>query len=600
MKTNDMKRAWLPGLLAALALTLGACDLDQFPQDRLVPENSFKSETDLQYYLNGLQPILSSGVEGDALEKADNGYTLSLPDYMTGNRSATNSAGSWNWENLRKINLFLQYSSNCPDEAVRLKYDAVAYCLRAAFYYEKLKTFGGVPWYDKVLEDNDPDLYKPRDSRDMIAEKILEDLARAMDAPAEKRLNTVTRWTALALKSRFSLFEGTYRKYHGLPDAEKYLNECVAASELLMASGKYGIDMGEGPTVAYRDLFAQPATDNASMTEVILARSYDQTLAIRHGVNYNIANSRYGMNKALIDSYLMADGSRFTDRAGHDTMSVVNVCTGRDPRLAQTIRTPKYKRVGATADKVGNMQLAMRAARGYMSLKYVQSEEHDASKTNTNDLIAFRYGEVLLNYAEAKAELGTLRQEDLTASIKLLRDRVGMPALDMAAANADPDPFLSDQYPLVTGPNKGVILEIRRERRIELVMEGLRYDDLMRWKAGHLLTRKFKGAYVPQVTTWRGYSLKTMATGDWGGGGKTANFYFYTEGNKPAKATDNNSLMIGGDAWLDQGDHGNLYIKSHPPQSWNEQRDYLAPLPAQAIILNPNLEQNPYWDIPQP
>ena len=67
----------------------------------------------------------------------------------------------------------------------------------------------------------------------------------------------------------------------------------------------------------------------------------------------------------------------------------------------------------------------------------------------------------------------------------------------MAVSNTSPDAYLASQYINITGPNKGVILEIQRERRIELVMEGLRYNDLMRWKEGHLLTDQFKGAYFP-------------------------------------------------------------------------------------------------------
>lgn len=456
-----------------IALTmLDACDLDQFPQSSLSPENSFKTETELKYYINGITPILSSSVESGIMEKADNGVFPTLPDYITGKRSPTQSAGSWDWTALRKINIFLKYSSNCPDEEIRTRYNAIARCLRAYFYYNKLKTFGGVPWYDKVLEDNDPDLYKPRDSRDMVAENILEDLDYAIKyCPAETKLNECTKWTALAIKSRFCLFEGTFRKYHNLEGGDKYLKECVLASKEIMSAGVYKIDNTGGPTVAYRDLFIQPSTGgNASKTEVILARSYSIGLGVRHGTNYyinNISGQQMGLDKALIDSYLMKDGTRFTDKAGHETMSIVEECTDRDPRLAQTIRTPKFVRVGNTSDKVGLMQEAVKVSTtGYMPIKYVQDASHDAQTQNDNDIIAFRYAEVLLNYAEAKAELGELTQNDLNISIKYLRDRVGMPNLIKADANANPDPYLEDEYPLVSGPDKGVILEIRRERRL--------------------------------------------------------------------------------------------------------------------------------------
>ena len=264
----------------------------------------------------------------------------------------------------------------------------------------------------------------------------------------------------------------------------------------------------------------------------------------------------------------------------------------RDPRLAQTIRTPKFVRVGATSDKVGLMQDAVKVSTtGYMPIKYVQDETHDAQTQNDNDVIAFRYAEVLLNYAEAKAELGLINQNDINKSIKLLRDRVGMPNLIVKDANADPDEFLADQYPLVTGDNKGVILEIRRERRIELVMEGLRYDDLMRYKAGELMTRQFKGMYVPEVNGVIGYSLKDMSENNWSA--EKGNFFFYQTGHTPPKAA--NALEVGVSVFLTGGNSGNKYVVSHGTKVWDEAKDYLAPIPQEQILINPNLKQNPNW-----
>lgn len=576
--------------------TLAACDLDQYPQSVQSPENSFKTETELQYYINGITPILSSGVESDIFEKADNGVFPSLPDALTGKRSSTQSAGSWSWTNLRKINIFLKYSSNCPDEEVRIKYDAIARCLRAYFYYDKLKTFGGVPWYDTVLESSDEELYKPRDSRDFVAEKILDDLNFAiLHAPTAVKLNECTKWTALAIKSRFCLFEGTFRKYHGLENADFWLEECVKASSELMKANVYSIDKTGGPTVAYRDLFAQPETGDASTTEVILARSYSIGLGVKHGTNYkinNISGQQMGLDKALINSYLMKDGSSFTSKPGYDKMTIVEECMDRDPRLAQTIRTPKFVRVGATSDKVKLMQDAIKTSTtGYMPIKYVQDETHDAQTQNDNDIIAFRYAEVLLNFAEAKAELGMLSQTDINNSIKHLRDRVGMPNLNKETANKNPDPFLEDQYPAVQGDNKGVILEIRRERRIELVMEGLRYDDLMRWKAGELMTRQFKGIYVPEVSGVIGYSLKDMSDKNWSA--TEGNFFFYEGDATPPKK--DNSLKVGESVFLTEGMSGNKYVSSHGVKTWDEERDYLAPIPKEQILINGNLKQNPKW-----
>lgn len=595
--TTDMKYHYISRniFLAALGICImNACDLDQFPQDSLAPENTFRTETELKYYINGLLPMMTSYVESGIIETADNGIRPELPNYMTGKRSSKVSAGSWSWTNLRKINIFFQYSHNCEDADIRAEYEGMAHCLRAWFYYDKLKTFGGVPWYDSVVPDSGPELYKPRDSRDFIAEKILEEIDIAVrDCPEEKKLNEITKWTALALKSRFCLFEGTFRKYHGLQNADMYLEECVEACEELMTSG-YTIDNTGGKNYAYRDLFAQPATSDASMTEVILARSYSIPLGVRHNTNYtiiNVSGQQLGLNKTLVDSYLMANGERFTEQPGYKTMTLAEECENRDPRLKQTIRTPGFIRVGATATSVEDMQDAMIVSRGYMPIKYLQSAEHDAQTQNDNDIIAYRYAEVLLNFAEAKAELGSLSQQDINRSIKLIRDRVGMPNLILEDAKSNPDPYMEAQYPDVSGNNKGVILEIRRERRIELVMEGLRYDDIMRWKAGRLFLEPFRGAYVPEVTTSIGYSLSASNP-------DATDFWFYTTGNKPAEATDGNSLEIGKNVFLDNSSSGNMILSNHGTKVWDEDKDYLAPIPSEELTKNPALEQNPGWDRP--
>ena len=99
--------------------------------------------------------------------------------------------------------------------------------------------------------------------------------------------------------------------------------------------------------------------------------------------------------------------------------------------------------------------------------------------TSNTPAIIMRFGEVLLNYAEAMAELGTITQGDLDLSINVLRDRVGMPHLDMNNVPVDPRYTNDGVSPL--------IVEIRRERRVELFMEGFRYDDLRRWKQGRKL-----------------------------------------------------------------------------------------------------------------
>jgi hypothetical protein len=442
--------------------------------------------------------------------------------------------------------------------------------------------FGDVPWYSTPIDANDSMLLTaPRTPRMIVIDSVLNDIDFAIDhLGTTKDVAAVTKWTALALKSRICLFEGTFRKYHtefSLTGGDALLQKSADASLTLMKSGTYKLYTGTASTV-YRDLFASytPVTD-----EVILARQYSSPLQIFHNVNYYEITPSYGkpgMEKKFIDSYLMKDGSRFTDKAGYDTMQFVTETKDRDPRLAQSIRTPGYKRIGSTITAAPAFNATMT---GYQMTKFITGTVDDAYNRSYNALPIFRYAEVLLNYAEAKAELGTLSQSDMDMSVKLLRDRVGMPNLDITQSNANVDAFLAAQYNHVEGSNKGVILEIRRERRIELIMEGFRWNDLMRWKEGHLLALQYKGEYFPGAGS---YDLD---------GDGNIDLIIYTD-TKPT--TPNvQFLKLGTDVVLEKGTSGNIVVNSNISKTFKEDRDYLFPVPTQELLLNPNLKQNPNW-----
>ena len=207
-----------------------------------------------------------------------------------------------------------------------------------------------------------------------------------------------------------------------------------------------------------------------------------------------------------------------------------------------------------------------------------------------------------MNYAEAKAELGTLTQDDLKISIKKIRDRVGMPNIDMDAANANPDPYLcalESGYQNVTGPNKGVILEIRRERTIELLLEGFRYYDIIRWKEGKVFEQPYKGMYFPGLTQGSGdnrYDVFDMNDGTVGDKEKV-DICIYT-GKKPSVKNIRKFYKLGDEFVLTDGDKGNIICHDieKEPRQWREDRDYLYPIPTQERLLsNGTLSQNPNW-----
>ena len=593
------KNIILYSFIALLSGTAGCSDmLDQYPLDAISPETYYNNADELRSATNqfyGMFPGAASGYT----ESADVVCTFNLPAEVQGIRTVPTSGGGWNWEYLRAVNFYLSHSVRCDDVDAREHFDGIARFFRAYFYFEKVKRFGEVPWFDRELSSTDPELFRPRDSRDFIMDKILDDLTYAINNISDKKdLYNVTHWTALALKSRICLFEGTYRKYHGIPGYEKFLDECATASKLFIDNAPYAIyKTGAQP---YRDLFSSM---NAIEEEVILARDYDRAQNVMHEANANTLSPTYGrpgMNKKIVNSYLMTNGDRFTDQPGYEAMQYYDEMQNRDPRLTQTVVGPGYMRINS--DKVESPNFSS-STTGYQIIKWVTDASGDGYLGSSNDYILFRAAEVYLNYAEAKAELGTLTQDDLKISIKKIRDRVGMPNIDMLAANANPDPYLcapETGYRNVTGPNKGVILEIRRERTIELLLEGFRYYDIIRWKEGKIFEQPYKGMYFPGLTKGSGenrYDVFDMNDGTVGDKEKV-DICIYT-GKKPSVKNIRKFYKLGEEFVLTDGDKGNIICHDieKEPRQWREDRDYLYPIPTQERLLsNGTLSQNPNWD----
>lgn len=576
---------YISAAIAVLALI--SCEtLEKKPLSQMSPEDFFRNESELAAYTNTFYTAFPSTALFN--EQADNIIGQVLSSEIRGTRVVPSSGGGWSWSDLRSINTLLDYQYNCEDEAVRTRYVALARFFRCYFYAGKIMRFGDVPWYDTQLDSDSEELAKPRDSREYILGKMLEDIDFAIaNLPASKSMYTVTRWTALALKSRFTLFEGTYRKYHSVEGYEHdwryYLELCAQASQEFISKSGYGVYTNGGAAAAYRNLFVN--ADQAT-NEVILARDYSSSLKVFHDVGWYLTSTsagRPGVTKRIIDSYLCKDGTRFTDKEGWETMSFAEETAGRDPRLAQSIRTPGYTRVGQSTALAPDFSMC---TTGYQPTKYLGKTDGDASGRSYVDLIIFRSAEVFLNFAEAKAELGTLTQSDLDSSVKRLRDRVGMPKMNLEASNANPDPYLMSAkggYQHVSGSNAGIILEIRRERSVELLMEGFRYYDMVRWREGKSFEVPLYGMYFPGPGE---YDLD---------GNGTLDVCIYTGLYPDSQATV--LLKLNTDIYLSEGNSGYVYPGKNTVCSWNEDRDYLYPIPTEERSLSRGaLSQNPGWN----
>lgn len=561
--------------------------MDRFPIAEISPENSFKSAQDLELYTNGFYenlPKINDIVRGD--NTSDNILYSNVPmEQRSAERDIPSEAGSsgWSWGALRKINIFFDNYTRCEDKVAALKYEGVARFFRAWFYFDKVKRFGGVPWYETEIKTDDEDLlYKPRDSREFIMNKTIEDLEIAVERLGTTRKpDQISKWTALAFLSRVCLYEGTYRKYHtelNLPDADKLLEKAYKAAERVMNESGYSLYTTGNSDVDYRDLFA---SDDLKEAEVILGRRYSLVLNKMHNTNYYFLSKTQqdvGLTKDFVNTYLLANGTPFTAQTDYATMQFKDEMKNRDKRLAQTIRSVGYTRIDSDKPLLPDLEASMT---GYQIAKFISKEAQDGDGASYQDVAIIRYAEVLLNYAEAKAELGVITQDDIDKSIRLIRVRAGMPNLNLATSNSNPDGILASEYTNVTGSNKGVILEIRRERRIELALEGFRYDDLMRWKMGKLLEPHFTGMYFPSLGEF-----------DLDGDG-TADLLLYDDKAPESKAKQ--KIKVGGVLQLTEGKRGYLVGFLNITKKFDETRDYLYPIPSGDILLNKNLEQNPNW-----
>lgn len=581
----------LIGLLVVGGIVASCNDsfMDRYPLSEVSPENSFKTARDLELYTNGFYehlPEIKSIIEKDL--STDNVLYTNIPvEQRSDDRTIPSDVGSggWSWGNLRAINLFFDHYGQCTDLLARDKYEGVARFFRAWFYFDKVKRFGDVPWYETVIQTGDKDLlYKARDSREYVVNKIIEDLEIAIDKLEKKRVSDqVNCWTALSLLSRVCLYEGTFRKYHtnlNLNGADELLEKAYKAAERVINESGYKLYSTGNTDTDYRDLFA---SNDLREEEVILGRRYSLLLNKIHNINYYLTSRTQkdiGLTKDFVDSYLLqSSGKPFTSKAGYKTMGFYEEMQNRDKRLAQTIRSVGYKRIGDNTILLPDFAATMT---GYQVSKFVSDISQDGDGASYQDVAIIRYAEVLLNYAEAKAELGLLIQDDIDKSIKLIRSRVGMPNLNMNDANQSPDATMAAMYPNIAGENKGVLLEIRRERRIELALEGFRWDDVVRWKAGKLLEPHFTGIYFPSLGEF-----------DLDNDGKV-DLLLYEEGKEP-QSNASQKVKIGGVIQLTEGDKGYLIGFKDNKKKFDEQRDYLYPIPMGDLLLNTNLEQNPNW-----
>lgn len=554
------------------------------PETNITEPSFWKTTNDLKIFVNQFYntlPKIGGYDQGlyDDDGRSDNMIYENYDIRLAGLTTIPNLGSVLDYRNIRSVNYFLEKGSQLDISDIEKEqanaYLGEGYFFRAWYYFNLLLNYGGVPWIDKVLTTSSPELYSPREDRSVIVDYILKDLDTAISylKPAvDAETDRLSKEIALALKSRVALFEGTWEKYHNntpfaakSANSQKYLQIAMEASNDIIA-GKYGkiysIHTTGDPNQDYFNLFNQD--DLSSNSEIIFWAKYRFELGTGHNLQ------RYGgviyphPTKSLIDSYLCVNGRPISNSNGlyqGDDLPF-NIYENRDPRLKQITfvkgdpRTIEGNDTLVTFEK-GTIHLSgyLHSPTGFNFKKGLTPNNNSGCQqvdfTSNTAIIYFRYAEILLNYVEAKAELGTLTQADVDLTINKIRDRVNMAHLNINNIVNDPNWDFPQLSPVMN--------EIRRERRNELACEGFRLNDILRWRAHHLISGqkpmgiKFDQSMYPELTPGVNIHL--------------SNGY-----------VDPYAISL--------------------PNGWGfkPDRDYLLPLSKEELTLNPNLVQNPGWN----
>lgn len=551
-----MKLLYSAALLSLLCLASCQKDfLTRDPLDSITDVSFWKTEEQLELAVNACYASLKGKNVVDMENMGDNTIYPAQSDYLaisSGNfdysLGTLNSEWKAQYEGIRRCNSFLLNYKRAENINPKLlnQYGAEARFLRAFLYSYLSFFFGDVPLVTEPLDIGDEQIMGPRTPNAEVVDFILSELdLAAADLPATYAaadLGRITKGAALAWKARVALYYGKW-------------DMAEQAAKAVMDMKQYALYSNGNTATSYNELFTHAGKLAAGKNkETILARLYLADISM-HNMSREVQvpdqTSRFSPTKSLVDSYLCIDGLPIEQSPLYVEDSYQGIFKNRDPRLTQTVLAPGAAWGGQddgdpddkpnavfnipkfNADKKGSI-----SATGFYFTKYVNIPTVSIYNKDPNDIHILRYAEVLLSYAEARLEQGKLTQEDIDLTVNLLRNRVGMKRMELAELAAN---------------GLDVRTEIRRERRVELALEGQRYFDIKRWKQGELLSRDVKGIKKSFIAS------------------NNQNFV------KAIPADENGYMIINTGRNFDAG------------------RAYLWPVPLTQLQRNPALGQNPGW-----
>lgn len=465
--------------------------------------------------------------------------------FVPGNWTVGSTGGYWNFENIYQLNYFINTvvpryeAGQITGVAANIKhYIGEAYMLRAFDYFTRLQRLGDFPIITNVLPDNKDSLVLASRRRpcNEVARFILSDLDKAIALLGNSPVggtNRITKDLAYMFKSRVALFEASWLKYHsgtGLvpntaswPGKSKdynasyqfpsgsiegeinfFLDQCMAAAKVvadghaLINNSKVIQQSASQPANPYYDMFASQASLSGN-TEVLLWKDFDMSLGITHYWNHYLwGGGGYGYTRQFVDGFVMQNGlpiyAAGSGYAGDDYVQDVKV--NRDWRLRLFMKAPGE--VKAFQNVSGNPEVEYNvpevdgndktlAATGYSIKKGLSNDVlmKELGKDLTN-IVCFRAAEAYLNYIEACYMRKGSIDADADKYWKAIRTRAGIePDYNVTINATDMNKEAANNWAAYSHNQlvDATLYNIRRERGCEFMAEGLRYMDLVRWRA---------------------------------------------------------------------------------------------------------------------
>lgn len=570
--------------------------LEKLPKDQLTVSTTFTTNSNFETYAWSMYANSFPGYWDLTPINREMGSDLLVnnagtqgDELLWQRKTVPSSSSLWSnsYINIRRANLMLDNIDNSElTDGEKQHWKGVGLFFRAHEYVQLIANYGEVPWVDKSLTEVDEDiLYGPKTSRNELSQFVLNDLLEAENIinPEGSGPNTINTDVVRALISRFGLYEGTWRKYHGLGDETRYLQASVDASAQLIA---------DHPNLhsSYDEVFNSETLNGVE--GILLYKAYEFGVQNGRWSHYNRSSIGHrDLTKKAVDQYLCLDGETIhtsdlfdgeqdaydefrnrDHRLYFNTPPPFRVYTGgqnqltweydSDPKsreyidLMATLSDDTHK----TLPTINWRGLVVRTSphfrkfneghgynvtyTGYAFYKF-SNKISRLQNRDSHDAPIFRMGEVFLNHAEAMYELGQFTQAVADATINKLRTRGAVAPLNLASIPDDPTRD-ADVAP--------ALWEIRRERGIEFLGEGLgRVFDIKRWK------KLVEYGAEEKLGRW-------VVNSDYG-----------------------NNLPV-------QGGAAEGYVSPFGMPPGVPEHYYLEPIPSDQIVLNPQLEQNPGWE----